>query len=261
MADFNSTDPYYTILLVTIWELGEAVGPLFTAPMSEIYGRVPISNGANLLFIITSIGGALSVNLSMLVAFRFLSGVAVTSIALEPAIVGDMYIQEERGTVLSLMGLPPLLGPAVGPVIGGFLTQAKGWRWAFWLTAICSGVVEILFMLFFREPYKVVLLRRKAARLRNETGDASLRSAYESEELNVTTLLRHSLVRPFQMLVQSRILLLLAIYGAVIYGYLYLVSTTLTTIFETNYGFSQGAAGLTFLGIGEPYYLRNVLSD
>ena len=250
MSEFSSTNAYYTILLVTIWELGEAVGPLITAPLSEIYGRMPVCHIANILFVIASVGGGLSVNLSMLVAFRFLNGAAVITMALEPAIVGDMFIQEERGTALSWMGLPPLLGPALGPVIGGFLTQAKGWRWAFWLSAIASGLCTLLFLVFFREPYKVVILRRKAARLRKQTGNHALRSVYDEEELTVANPLKQAIVRPLQMLLQSNILLLMAVYGSVIYGYLYLVSTTLTTIFEDHYHFSQGAAGLAFLGIG-----------
>ena len=250
LSEFSSTDYYYTILLVTIWELGEAVGPLLTAPLSEIYGRKLVYNCANILFVITSIIGGFSTNLSMLVAFRFLNGMAVASIVLNPGIVGDMFVQEERGGALSWMGLPPLLGTALGPVIGGFLTQARGWRWAFWLSAILSGSCEVCFLLVFRESYKVLILRRKAARLRKESGNAYLKCAYESSDTNRLAILKRAVVRPGQMLIQSNILLLLAIYGAMIYGYLYLVSTTLTGIFEAKYQFSQSSAGLAYLGIG-----------
>jgi hypothetical protein len=52
------------------------------------------------------------------------------------------------------------------------------------------------------------------------------------------------------MLFVSPIVLLLSLYVAVIYGYLYLLFTTMTFTFEKNYGFSQGSAGLTYLGIG-----------
>lgn len=250
LAEFSSTNPYYTILLVTIWELGEAVGPLLTAPLSEIYGRQPIYNGANILFVIASIGGGFSKNLNMLVAFRFLNGMSVASIVLNPGIVGDMFVQEERGNALSWMGLPPLLGTALGPVVGGFLTQARGWRWAFWLSAILSGSCEVCFLLLFREPYKVKILRRKAARLRKESGNEQLRCAYDGKDMSQTALLKRAVVRPGQMLLQSNILLLLAVYGAMIYGYLYLVSTTLTGIFENRYRFSQSSAGLAYLGLG-----------
>jgi len=52
------------------------------------------------------------------------------------------------------------------------------------------------------------------------------------------------------MLFLSPIVFVLSLYMAVVYGYLYLLFTTLTLVFENNYGFSQGTVGLTFLGLG-----------
>ena len=51
------------------------------------------------------------------------------------------------------------------------------------------------------------------------------------------------------MLVKSPIVALLAIYVSVVFGYLYLLLTTITTVFEGTYGFSQGAAGAAYLGL------------
>lgn len=59
-----------------------------------------------------------------------------------------------------------------------------------------------------------------------------------------------SIVRPTKMLFLSPIVFLLSLYTAVIYGYLYLLFTTITDVFETQYGFSQGSVGLAYLGIG-----------
>lgn len=52
------------------------------------------------------------------------------------------------------------------------------------------------------------------------------------------------------MLVLSPIVLALSVLMAVVYGYLYLLFTTLTEVFEERYQFSQGSVGLTYLGIG-----------
>jgi MFS family permease len=51
IADLNGGHESKTdsILLVTIWELGEAAGPLLIAPLSERYGRYPVFNIANML--------------------------------------------------------------------------------------------------------------------------------------------------------------------------------------------------------------------
>jgi len=59
-----------------------------------------------------------------------------------------------------------------------------------------------------------------------------------------------SIARPCKMLFRSPIVFLLSLYMGIVYGYLYLLFTTLTEVFEGQYGFSQGSVGLTFLGIG-----------
>jgi MFS family permease len=47
-----------------------------------------------------------------------------------------MIVQEERGLALSVSAFGSLWGPVLGPVAGGFLTQAVGWRWIFWVITI-----------------------------------------------------------------------------------------------------------------------------
>lgn len=37
---------------------------------------------------------------------------------------------------MAIFGAGPMMGPVAGPIIGGFLSQAKGWRWVFWLLSI-----------------------------------------------------------------------------------------------------------------------------
>lgn len=60
----------------------------------------------------------------------------------------------------------------------------------------------------------------------------------------------YSIVRPTKMLFLSPIVFLLSLYVGVIYGYLYLLFTTITSVFEEQYNFSQGSVGLTYLGLG-----------
>lgn len=103
------------MLFVTIWELGEAAGPLFIAPLSEIFGRYPVYNAANVLFIGGIVLSALSQDVNLLVFSRFLTGCAVATNVLNPAIVGDMYPSDSRGSPMSIVMLAPLIGGAVGP--------------------------------------------------------------------------------------------------------------------------------------------------
>ena len=250
LREFESTNMSYQTILVSAWELGEAIGPLLTAPLSEIIGRASVYNATNIIFIVSSITCAVSRNLPMLVAFRLINGIGDASIALNPSIVGDMFIQEERGLPLAMVSLPPLIGPVAGPVIGGYLTQTKGWRWAFWLTVICGGVCELGFLAFFRESYRPSILKNKARELRRKNGNPRYRSKYDTDKPETRWhLLRHSVIRPGRMLMQSPIVALLAIYVSVVYGFLYILLTTITEVFETVYDFTQGEAGLAYLGL------------
>ena len=100
-----------------------------------------------------------------------------------------------------------------------------------------------------RETYPVVLLERKAARLRKETGNTALKSKM-ALPYTPFQLFKISIVRPLKLLVFSPIVLALSTYVAVVYGYLYLLFTTINQVFSTSYHFSQGSVGLTYLGIG-----------
>lgn len=250
LKEFGSTNTSYETILVSVWELGEAVGPLLTAPLSEIFGRAPVYNATNIVFIVFSIACAVSSNLPMLVAFRLFNGIGDASITLNPSIVGDMFVQEERGLAIAIVGFAPLIGPVAGPVIGGYLTQNEGWRWAFWLSAITGGVCELGFLAFFRETYRPTILLKKARTLRRMTGDQALRCKYDNEASESGWhIFRHAIVRPAQMLAKSPIVLLLAIYVSVVYGFMYILLTTITEVFEDAYNFTQGEAGLAYLGL------------
>ena len=111
---FDSTNPLYETSLASVWEIGMAIGPLFVAPLSEIFGRSPVYNAANVWFVLMAIASGASQNLSMLLAFRLLNGIGDSSQSLNAGIVGDMFVQERRGLAVALTSFPPMLGPIAG---------------------------------------------------------------------------------------------------------------------------------------------------
>ena len=137
MAEFHSTNTYLGSFVVTIFVLGLGTGPLIFAPLSEIYGRLPMQHIGNLGFLIFTIACAESKSLGTLIGMRLLQGIfAAVPLTNGGAVIADMVKQEERGFALSMFTMGILLGPVVGPVCGGFLAAAKGWRWVFWVIAI-----------------------------------------------------------------------------------------------------------------------------
>lgn len=144
LIEFQTQEALLGSFVVSVYVLGYAAGPLIMGPLSEMYGRVPIYHTSNILFIFMTVGCALSTNMNMLIGFRFLAGVAgSTPLSVGAGSFGDMFRVEERGAAMSIWAMGPLLGPVVGPVAGGFLSQAKGWRWVFWVITIAVSLLEI----------------------------------------------------------------------------------------------------------------------
>lgn len=250
MFEFKESSNTLAAFVVSVYILGFAIGPLIIAPMSELYGRKWIYNICNLLFVVMSIICAVSKNMGMLVAFRFLAGCCgAAPLTIGGGTIADMFPQQERAGAMALWSMGPLLGPVVGPVAAGFLVDAKGWRWVFWVLSIAAGVFSLGFLIFGKETYHPTILEAKAARLRKETGNPNLRSKM-AHDIPPKEVFMRAIVRPMKMLIFSPIVALMSIYVAVNYGILYLLFTTITFVFQGQYGFSSSMVGLSFLGAG-----------
>lgn len=141
MEEFRSTNIELSSFVVSVYVLGFAIGPLFISPLSEMYGRFPLYHASNALFIIFTVACAVSSSLNMLIGFRFLAGcVGSVPLTIGGGTIADLMPQEKRGSSMAVFALGPLLGPVIGPIAGGYLAQAKGWRWVFWVLTIvvCS---------------------------------------------------------------------------------------------------------------------------
>lgn len=220
------------------------------APMSEIYGRYPVFNIANILFILGVILGAVSQTTNLFIFSRFLTGFAVASNVLNPAIIGDIYVSESRGSGMSLLMLAPLVGGTVGPAIGGVLAEKMGWRTILWLCAGVAILCEVLFFAYLRETYKVTILQRKAARLREEMNDDSLKCAWEVEDGGLRVwwqTMRSSFARPLVVMWSSGVLKVMSFYGGFVFTFYYIMATSLSGILKDNYGFSPSLTGSAFI--------------
>ncbi|KAM0269414.1 hypothetical protein ACHAQH_009762 [Verticillium albo-atrum] len=226
-------------LLVTIWELGEAAGPLLIAPLSEVYGRYPVMNVCNMMFIAATVLAAVSQSSTLFIAARALTGLAVASNVLNPAIIGDIFESDQRGSAMSLIMLAPLIGGAVGPAISGAVAQTLGWRQVLWMSAGLAVGCEILFLTCFRETYKMAILRKRAPQQEEEPKEPS--------DHRSLLKLWHSFTRPMSVLFGSGVLLALSLFGAVSFSYFYVMSVTLPDILQDIYGFSPALTGSAFI--------------
>ncbi|KIX01061.1 uncharacterized protein Z518_10127 [Rhinocladiella mackenziei CBS 650.93] len=243
-------------LTLSIFVLAYAIGPLFLGPLSEIYGRVIVLQLSNLFFLAFNIGCGFAQSKGQLVAFRFLSGLGGSApLALGGGVLSDCWRAEERGKSISIYSLGPLLGPAVGPVAGGFIALRTTWRWCFWSTSILDAGIQVLGFIYLRETYAPKLLAVKARRLRQETGNLDLHTEWESPDRRLAKVLKSSLIRPFRLLGTQPIIQALALYMAYIYGLLYLVLSTFPMVWEDVYHESTGIGGLNYISLGVGFFL------
>ncbi|KAH8674244.1 bicyclomycin resistance protein [Xylariales sp. PMI_506] len=247
LQQFSSHSSFDQTLLVTIWELGEGIGPFFIAPLSERFGRLPVFHLGNPLALCCLAGCALSVSIPMLIAFRFLTSCCLSILTLGPAIVGDLFDAEFTGLSMALVISPQIIADFISAVAGAYVAETLGWRWSVWLAAIVLGFFSCLLLTVLRETYAVVILKRKAARLVECADGKKYRSKHQAR-VDASTMLE-SVARPMQILVKSPILMLTQGYMTVAYALVSLVIATLTPSLESTYPgvFSHGSIGLTFL--------------
>ena len=251
MQEFHETSKTTATFVLSIYILGFAFGPLIIAPMSEIYGRSILYNVGNVLFTVFTICTALSTNMGMMMAFRFLNGLAgAVPITIGSGSIADLMPVEMRGRAMAAWALGPLLGPCIGPVAGGYLVRGADWRWVFWLIAILAGIISVFTFFTLKETYAPLILQRKTERLRKETGNPNLVSIFHDSSRTPAQLFKEAIIRPLSLLCTKLIIFLMAIYVAITYGILYLLFTTFSYVFTLNYGFDEGSNGLTFLPAG-----------
>lgn len=126
-------------LTITSFLVGFAIAQLIWGPISDRVGRrIPLAFGS-LLFLIGSIGCALSTSMEMVIAFRVVQAVgACVGPMLSRAMVRDLYTSSQAAAMLSTLVLIMAAAPVVGPLLGAFLMGLGGWRWIFWLMAVIA---------------------------------------------------------------------------------------------------------------------------
>lgn len=185
-----------------------------------------------------------------MLAFRFLSGLgACAPQTIGGGVLSDLWTAEERGMAVALYTLAPILGPAAGPLIGAWIAERTTWRWSFWAVTIFGVAVQVLIYFTLSETYTPRILHLKVEKLRKETGNEALHTAYETEDRSFKGVMRRSLGRVVIMLGTQPIVQFLALYMALTYGLIYLVLATFPIIWTTIYRESTGIGGLNYISL------------
>ncbi|HVW74289.1 MAG TPA: DHA2 family efflux MFS transporter permease subunit, partial [Rhizomicrobium sp.] len=131
---------------------------IMTAPVGWLAARFGKKN-----FLITCIAGftvasilcGASQSLSQMVLFRLIQGVFGAALGpLSQAVMLDMYPPQKRGSVMAIWGMGVMLGPILGPTVGGILTDAYNWRWVFYINVPIGIAACAMLAVFFKDTAK-----------------------------------------------------------------------------------------------------------
>jgi MFS transporter, DHA2 family, multidrug resistance protein len=102
--------------------------------LANRFGRKRILMTAVVGFVIASVLCGIAQSLVQIVAFRLLQGFfGAALVPLGQSVLLDIYTAEERGSAMAVFGVSVMVGPVLGPVIGGWLTDHYSWRWVFYI--------------------------------------------------------------------------------------------------------------------------------
>ena len=165
-------------LTLSLYFAGFAFAQLVCGPLSDGFGRKPVTFAFMLIYMAASLLALFSPTIELLIAARFLQGVgAAVGISVARAMVRDLYTHEKSARIMNLIGLILSIGPAVSPTLGGITMELAGWH-AIFIVMIAGAVGSLVIVqLFMVETVQRDLSRiRPAALVRSYS--SLLRSRY-----------------------------------------------------------------------------------
>ncbi|KAF4513444.1 hypothetical protein G6O67_000714 [Ophiocordyceps sinensis] len=241
-------------LTLTTYMILQGLSPTVFGDFGDMAGRRPAFIVAFSIYLLANIGLALQRNYAVLMVLRCLQSAGSSgTLALGYAVIADIASSEERGVYMGFVSAGINFGPAVGPVLGGVLSQYLGWPSIFWFCAIFVTLWLVPWILWVPETCRAVVgngsipppkwnmtladfIRCRGVNQRPESAP--------KVELRVPNPLR-----TFYIVFRKEEGLILLI-CAIIYVNFILVSATLSTTFKNIYQYDELEVGLCYLPFG-----------
>lgn len=236
-------------LMVSLMVVGFLCGPLIWAPLSEQIGRRPVYFISFFLYTIFNIPVALSKSIGGVLVCRFLLGVfsssALTNVG---ASLVDMH-DETRGMAIALFSFCPYSGPVLGGIVNGFISVDSGsYQLMAWVNMAFAGVMWLI-MATIPETYAPVILKKRAKKLRAETGNNNIMTEQEAKPMTFRELVNENLVRPLNFVITEPVLDIVCAFVALIYALLYAFFFAYPVIFSELYDYKDDKIGLMYIPI------------
>ncbi|KAF5631037.1 major facilitator superfamily transporter [Fusarium sp. NRRL 25303] len=242
MVEFNVSSTV-ALLPLTLYVLALGFGPVIGGPLSETIGRYPIYAASIPLGALFTMGAGFVHNIGGLSFLRFMAGLCWAPVlAVAPGTLSETFTPKNRGPVSAVFILMPFLGPGLGPVIGSFVVNRKGWRWTQW-TLLFFSILAMIITAFSQETFHPVIKRR----LMKKKGLKVDPPPPMAARLKMFALV--AVVRPIRMLLLEPITGFICLYVAAEFGTLFSFFAAVPYTFGSVYQFSIEESGLVFLSI------------
>jgi DHA2 family multidrug resistance protein len=147
--------------VLTSYIVAAAIITPATGWLEARFGRKPLFLTAVIGFIVTSMLCGAAVSLSQMVLFRLLQGIfGAPLVPLSQSVLLDAYPREQQGQAMAVFGLGVMLGPILGPALGGWLTDSYSWRWVFYVNLPLGVLCALGIFLFLGRRTDRPLARR-----------------------------------------------------------------------------------------------------
>ncbi|KAF2835987.1 chloramphenicol resistance protein [Patellaria atrata CBS 101060] len=256
-------------LTLTTYMIFQGLAPTFFGDFADMAGRRPPYVIGFIIYISANIGIALQNSYVALLILRCLQSTGSSgTIALGTGVVADISTSAERGRYIGWSQAGMMLGPSIGPVLGGVLAQFLGWRSIFWFLVILTAVYLVPFLILFPETGRNIvgngsippqgwnmsllnyLKTRKARKEDIPSRALSEEASHASVELASKRRLRFPNPLNTLHLVAEKNVGLLLFYNSLTYVGFMDVAASLPYLLKEIYQFTDLQVGLSYLPFG-----------
>lgn len=267
-------DSSQTLLSVTTYMIFQGISPSFWAPLSDTYGRRPILILTFVVFLIANLGLSFTQVYWLLLVLRMLQACGASSaISIGAGCISDVSRRKERGTYMGFFQTGTLLGPAVGPIIGGLVSQSWDWHAVFFFLSAFGGLYLLFLIVMLPEslralvgdgslkPYGIwrTLIPIRMTEHKPKTIEDGLEKdayMYAPPKLNLPAM---GFDMPWRMYGHADLALMIVSFS-IPFGVFTMVSSSLSPTLSTAYHYNSIESGLCFIPLGVGSAVGSILA-
>lgn len=247
---------------ITLFVAAFGFSPMILAPVSEAYGRYWVFVGAAGVFLLGTLGCALTHSYAGMLVARLVTGTGAAVFAtLAGGVVSDVFRGDVRNTPMACYSLAIMVGTGLGPLISGVAVDAVGWRWIFYIQLITIGTAGLGILALFRETRANVVLEGMCRWLNAQTGPGQMvfvpRDVQRRLDLGV---IWRSFAFPARLLASEPVVFCFSLWVSFAWAILYMQFNSIGIVFRDVYAFTSSQVGAVYTAVVVGAILSTILS-